>query len=54
MTNETLTGVDCTVTECIHHAAGDKCCAHSIKVNGRNSKTSAETECETFKPNCCK
>lgn len=53
MSNEILSGVDCTVSECVHHTAGNKCSANSIKVNGNNSKTSCDTECETFKPNSC-
>ena len=50
MLHETLPGVDCTVKECAYHTENNKCSADCIKVNGNDSKTSCDTECETFKP----
>ena len=51
--SEILKGVDCTVEECKYHSAGNKCTAGNIVVNGKNSKTSCDTECQTFIPNSC-
>ena len=50
---EILKGVDCTVEECKHHTAGNKCTTEYIVVNGKDSKTSCDTECQTFVPNNC-
>ena len=53
--SETIKGVDCTVEECKYHTQGNKCTAQSIVVNGKDPKTSCDTECQTFIPNdCCK
>lgn len=51
--NSTLSGVNCTVSECHYHTKDDRCSAESIMVNGNSATTSRETECETFKPHCC-
>ena len=49
--SDTIKGIDCTVEECKYHTTNNKCSANSIVVNGINSKTSCDTECQTFVPN---
>lgn len=49
--SEIIKGIDCTVEECKYHTASNKCSAGNIVVNGRDSKTSCDTECQTFIPN---
>ena len=44
----TLSGVNCTVQECIYHKSGDKCTASSIAVHGEDPGSCSETECATF------
>lgn len=51
--SEIIKGINCTATECKYHTEGNKCSAGSIVVNGPNSKTSCDTECETFIPEKC-
>lgn len=48
--SEIIKGIDCTVEQCKHHTANNKCNAGSIVVNGKNPKTSCDTECQTFAP----
>lgn len=49
--SEIIKGIDCTVEECKYHTSENKCSAGKIVVNGRDSKTSCDTECQTFIPN---
>ncbi|MEG0777577.1 MAG: DUF1540 domain-containing protein [Oscillospiraceae bacterium] len=50
-----INGVDCHVTGCAYHTAGDCCCASEIKVANEKALKKAETFCSTFSPKsgCC-
>ena len=45
-----ISGVCCSVTNCVHHAIGDQCTAKHINVKSENAVTTAETFCGTFSP----
>ena len=49
-----LSGVKCTVENCVHHSTTDACMAEHILVGGHNANNVSETGCETFaKRECC-
>lgn len=47
--SETLSGVKCTVQECIYNKNGTSCTADTISVHGKNPCDCCDTECATFK-----
>ncbi len=47
--NKTLSGVSCTVQECIYNESGNRCTAEQISVHGKNPCNCCDTECATFK-----
>ena len=49
MSSSTLSGVRCTVQECVYNRDGRKCTAEEIDVHGKNPDGCCDTECATFK-----
>ena len=47
--NKTMHCINCTVTNCIHHTAQDRCDAGEIKVCGEFADSDQQTCCETFR-----
>jgi hypothetical protein len=45
-----LNGVYCEVTNCVYNADKKLCTAKSIKVGPQFAASSADTVCDTFKP----
>ena len=51
-----LSGVCCSVSNCIHNENGCKCIAEQIDVENKSASDKVETYCNTFAPkdNCCR
>ncbi len=45
---EVISGIYCTVSNCVYHDKGDKCHAKSIQVDHQNSTRKDDTCCSTF------
>jgi hypothetical protein len=43
-----LSGVKCTVENCVHHTQSNGCTASGITVGGHDANAVKETGCETF------
>ena len=52
--NKTMHCINCTVTDCVHHTAQNRCDAGEIKVGRENAQKSEETCCDTFKSKGCR
>lgn len=47
---QAIGGLDCGVTNCHYNQGGGKCCAKQVRVGPQYANTSADTICDTFKP----
>ncbi len=48
--NKTVSCVNCSVKNCIHHTAQDRCDAGKITVGSEEADTCGQTFCDTFSP----
>lgn len=49
-TDKHIKGIRCDVCSCVYHNGQSQCCAGEIYVGPHDAKSSANTECSTFKP----
>jgi hypothetical protein len=48
-----IDGIVCDVKNCAYHAGTSNCCAGTIMVGPKEARSSAGTNCATFKPREC-